>query len=558
MWDFFANLFNTSGFPARWHCGIWTSGHGWLHILSDLAVFGAYTAIPCVLAFFVLRKRDIPFPRIFWLFAAFIFACGFGHLIEAIIFWQPVYRFAGLVKLFTAIVSWGTVFALMQIVPQALHLPGLAKLNSELRGEVEERRRVEAALRQSEEKLAQLLASEREARGEAERANILKDDFISSVSHELRTPLNAILGYAQLLMRQNGDGNQQEGLSIIERNAKVQAHIIDDLLDMSSILSGKVRLDAHAVNLKQVVEAAAATVKPAADSKSIQVELALGADAAMVWGDSDRLQQVVWNLLNNAIKFTPTHGSVQVAMETAGTHIELRIADTGQGIRPEFLPYVFDRFRQADSSTTRRYGGLGLGLAIVKNLVELHGGRVEARSDGEGQGSTFVVTLPILSAHREEVILADGEPRTATVATSDLNLNGVRVLVVDDERDAAELVQRLLVEYGANVEIATSADAALERVQQNAPDMLLSDVGMPDKDGYDLIRAVRSLPGDGGHVPAAALTALARPQDRTRAMLAGFQAHLTKPIDPAELVAVVATLTGRTGRQTSTNAKTLN
>src|SRR3982750_2750163 len=265
MLEFLSNLFSTEGFPPRWHCGIWTSNEGWLHILSDIAVFGAYMAIPCVLVFFVIRKRDVPFPRIFWLFALFIGACGFGHLLEAIIFWHPIYRFAGLVKLTTAIASWATVVALVPIIPKALHLPGLAKLNADLRGEVDERRRVESALRESEGKLASLLASEREARGQAERANRFKDDFLSTVSHELRTPLNAILGYAQLLLREEHDSDEHESLTIIERNAKAQAQLIEDLLDMSRIISGKVRLDVESIDMAKSIEAATDTGPPPAD-----------------------------------------------------------------------------------------------------------------------------------------------------------------------------------------------------------------------------------------------------------------------------------------------------
>ncbi len=550
MWEFLSNLFNTSDFPPRWHCGTWSSGHGWLHILSDTAVFGAYTAIPVVLAFFVIRKRDIPFPKIFWLFAAFIFACGFGHLIEAIIFWQPVYRFAGVVKLTTAVVSWATVIALVPVVPQVLHFPGLAKLNEELRSEVEERRRVEDALRESEEKLAELLASEREARGEAERANRVKDEFISTVSHELRTPLHAILGYVQLLLRDSPAKEQVEGLSVIERNAKVQAQIIEDLLDMSRIMSGKVRLDVETMDMVQVVEAAIATVRPAADAKNIRIQSLLDPKAGPVLGDSGRLQQVAWNLLANAIKFTPKGGRVQVVMERVNSHLELRVSDTGQGIKPEFLDQVFDRFRQADSATTRRHAGLGLGLSIVKHLVELHGGQVAAFSPGEDQGATFVVTLPVQIIHREGDGWSPAVPGAADVnRDGQPDLSGLRVLVVDDDPDARELIRRLLADLNAQTLLAGSADEALQCLRDRRPDIILSDIGMPDKDGYDLVRGVRALPGDqGGSIPAAALTAMARPEDRTRAMLAGFQAHITKPVDPTELVAVVATLTGRTGR----------
>jgi signal transduction histidine kinase/CheY-like chemotaxis protein len=550
MTEFFANLFNTEDFPARWHCGMWTTGLGWLHICSDIAVFGAYTAIPVVLAYFVMRKRDVPFPRIFWLFAAFIFSCGFGHLIEAIIFWKPIYRFDGLVKFFTAIVSWGTVVALIPIVPKALHLPGLAKLNTQLRSEVEERKRAEAALRESEEKLANLLASEREARADAERANRFKDEFLSTVSHELRTPLNAILGYAQLLLRTEHNRDEQESLTIIERNAKAQAQLIEDLLDMSRIISGKVRLDTRSLEMSEVVQAALDTVRPAASAKNIRIEPVLDPNAGPVLGDSGRLQQVVWNLLTNAIKFTPKGGRVQVALERINSHLELRVSDTGQGIKPEFLPGVFDRFRQADPSTTRQYGGLGLGLSIVKQLVELHGGSVSAASPGEGQGATFTVKLPVQILHRDDADRASGAYLGEPVLQSgDLSLSGVRVLVIDDEPDSRDLIRRLLTEYEADVQQAGSSEEALQTLMTYSADILLSDIGMPDKDGYDFIRAVRAHSDPRiVSLPAVALTAFARTQDRTRALLAGFQAHITKPVEPAELVAVVATLTGRTGK----------
>jgi len=550
MLEFLSNLFNTSDFPKRWYCGNWSEPLGWLHILSDGAIFGAYTAIPCVLAFFILRRKDVPFPRILWLFVAFIFACGFGHLIEAIIFWHPVYRLSGLVKLTTAVVSWATVIALVQIVPKVLTFPGLARLNQELRGEVEERRRVEHALRESEGKLASLLESERAARGDAEQANRLKDEFLSTVSHELRTPLHAILGYAQLLLQgkieEDGVG---EGLTVIERNAKLQAQIIEDLLDMSRIISGKVRLDVAAVDLVQVIEAAVATVKPAADAKGIRIQLVLDPRSSAVFGDSGRLQQVVWNLLTNAIKFTPKGGRVQVMLKRVNSHAEICVADNGQGIAPEILPYVFDRFRQGDATTTRQHGGLGLGLSIVKHLIELHGGTVSASSAGSSQGALFVVNLPIQPVHSFDPDPNSPRAMPQNVGSPPLSLEGVRVLVIDDEADSRNLLKRLLEQYDARVTLASSAEEALKLFGSERPDVILSDIGMPGRDGYDLIRDIRALrDAEGGNVPAAALTALARVEDRKRAMLAGFQGHITKPVDPGELVAVVATLTGRTGR----------
>jgi signal transduction histidine kinase/ActR/RegA family two-component response regulator len=551
MLDFFTSLFDTTGFPARWHCGVWSSELGWLHILSDIAIFGAYVAIPCVLAFFALRRNDLPFPRIIWLFVAFIFACGTTHLIEAIIFWHPVYRLAGVVKLFTAIVSWGTVLALIRIVPLVLHWPGLAKLNTELREEVAERTRVEAALRQSEEKLASLLTSERQARAEAERASRIKDEFLSTVSHELRSPLNAILGYAQLLGRSPSDEDSRDGLAVIERNARAQAQIIDDLLDMSRIMAGKLRLNVANVDLTEVVAAAIENIQPAADAKQQHIHAVLDPRAGHVLGDAGRLQQVAWNLLSNAVKFTPKGGRIQVALSRVNSHIEFKVSDTGEGIPNESLPLIFGRFQQADSSTTRRHGGLGLGLAIVKQLVELHGGQITAHSDGPGRGATFLVTLPVRATHASSSDGAnDGVSSNNFGLAANINLAGVRVLVVDDEHDSREIVRRLLKELDATVEVAASAEEAVAAFKRNPPDVLLSDIGMPGTDGYDLVQEIRNLPeSQGGYTPAAALTAFARPEDRQRALLAGFQSHIAKPVDPDELAIVVATLAGRTGRR---------
>jgi signal transduction histidine kinase/ActR/RegA family two-component response regulator len=551
MFDFFRKLFDTTDFPARWNCGQWTDGLGWLHILSDAAIFGAYTAIPLVLAFFVLRRNDIPFPRVMWLFVAFIFACGFGHLVEALIFWQPVYRFAGLIKFTTAVVSWATVVALVDIVPQALKFPGMARLNTELLGEVENRKRVETALRESEDKLAGFLHSEREARSEAERANRIKDEFLSTVSHELRTPLNAILGYSQLLRMNPADQHEiEEGLNVIERNAKAQSQIIEDLLDMSRILSGKIRLDVQGVDPAEVIEAAVASLQPTADAKGIRLHTVLDPRAGTVLGDSSRLQQVVWNILSNAIKFTPKGGRVQVALARINSHVTITVSDSGGGIAPELLPHIFDRFRQGDASTTKRHGGLGLGLSIVKQLVELHGGSVFAASKGEGQGAEFTVELPVQIVQARE-ILSGQQAFDAARRDADgkqLSLQGIHVLVVDDEPDSRELARRLLVQHHATVTVADSADEALALFRKHRPDVLLSDIGMPEKDGYDLMRSIRALAPPEGSVPAVALTALARPDDRKRAMLAGFQAHISKPVDAGELIAVVATFTGRTGK----------
>jgi PAS domain S-box-containing protein len=671
MFEFLSKLFDTSDFPPRWRCGVWDDAHGWLHILSDLAIFGAYTAIPIVIAFFVItKKHDIPFPRIMWLFVIFIFACGTTHLIEAIIFWQPVYRFAGMVKLLTATASWSTVAALCWVAPEALKLPGLATLNSELSSEIEERKRTEQALRESEERLRMALAagrmgtweweiptgevhwspeleklhgaipgtfpgryeavfdyvipedrewvhtsverslknneehqveyriklpdgstrwiegrgrafrdaagkpqrmlgicaditerkqaeldreglllSEREARNAAEQANRITDEFLSVVSHELRTPLSAIMGYAQLLTMDMIEPDEQaDAFTAIERNSQAQVRIIDDLLDMSRIISGKLRLNVQTVQPADVIEAALETVKPAAEAKDVRITKVIDPQAGSVLGDFDRLQQVVWNLVSNAVKFTPKGGRVQVSLERVSSHLEITVADSGCGISADFLPHVFERFRQWEDSTTRRHGGLGLGLAIVKQLVELHGGTVRVTSLGENQGATFTVQLPLqLAQHNGD------EARIHPVASlhHDFlvkpNLDGLSILVVDDEVDTGEVVRRILEYRGANVTAVSDAREALDVLNTVKPDVIVSDIGMPEMDGYQLIREIRTRSADkGGAIPAVALTAFARSEDRKRALLAGFQSHVTKPVDQGELLAVIAMLTKRT------------
>jgi PAS domain S-box-containing protein len=392
----------------------------------------------------------------------------------------------------------------------------------------------------------QLLESERAARGEAERANRLKDDFVATLSHELRTPLHAILGWTQILQRKKDDPKVvDQGLQVIERNARAQSQMISDLLDMSRIISGKMRLEVQAVDLAAVVESATEAVRLAAETKGIDIVEAIDREDGIITGDPDRLRQVVWNLLSNAIKFTPAGGTVRVELARAAGHVEIRVSDTGQGFDPAFAPYLFDRFRQADASITRRSGGLGLGLAIVKQFVELHGGTVTAASPGEGKGATFTILLPHTAP--EQAGEAPGRPPAAgSAAAADeacVTLNGVRVLVVDDQDDARELLERVFTECGALVEVVDSAAEALEAVRRRRPDVLVSDLGMPGEDGYELVRRLRALPPDqGGATPAAAVSALARPEDRKRALQAGYQVHVAKPVEAAELLAAVARL----------------
>lgn len=770
------------------------AGSGWLHIASELAIWGACTAIAIVLVYLVIRRKDFPFPRIFWLFAAFIFASGTVHLIEAAAFWWPIDRVAAIAKLSTTVLSWAAVIAIIYIAPKVLALPGLARINEDLTREITERRRAETLLRDSREQLqlilqgngvgtwewepatgrmrwsetleaiagltpgqfegtfrafmdfvypedrdmveqtihrairgnndftveyrilrersrgtswlemkghiaerrdeqavrlagtctditvrkqaemrfrltveaspnvvllvdrqsrivlansrvktmfgyepvelvgqsveqlvphrfkdrhstyreefnsnpkarpmgagrdlyalhkdgsefpveiglsptesdegllilativdittrkrgererAALLEAERAARNEAERANRLKDVFLATVSHELRTPLNAILGWSQLLGRARLEGEAAQAIAIIQRNAKVQARLIEDLLDMSRIISGKIRMEMQNVELPIIVNSALEAVLPAAQVKHIHIERNIDPTAGAVRGDANRLQQVVWNLLTNAITFTPKNGRVSVTLRPADLQVELVVSDTGVGIKPESLPFLFDRFHQADSSAAKQHTGLGLGLSIVKSLVELHGGTVRAESPGEGQGATFTVRLPPAN-HSEVGSTRAVESRQAgLVSSSHISggpqaFNGIRIMVVDDDPDACTLAQRVLEDCGAKVAIARSADEGLEMLASFAPDVLLSDISMPGKDGYQFIREVRAREPDGTRViPAAALTALARPEDRARALLAGYQAHISKPPMAAELIAVVASLSGR-------------
>ncbi|HYE79963.1 MAG TPA: ATP-binding protein [bacterium] len=398
-----------------------------------------------------------------------------------------------------------------------------------------------------------LLTRERAARAEAERIGRIKDEFLATLSHELRTPLTAILGWAHLLQTgQLGPSEMAEGLDAIERNARVQAQLIEDLLDMSRIISGKIRLDVQRVDLAAVVDTALDTVRPAADAKGITLVKVLDPQAGPISGDPARLHQILVNLLSNAVKFTPRGGRVQAVLRRVESQVEVSVIDNGEGVRPDLLPHIFERFRQADSSTTRRHGGLGLGLAIVGHLTELHGGTVRAHSAGEGQGAAFTVSLPLVAVQApapEEESHPTGNSRWASAPAVEIpGLEGLRVLVVDDEPDARSMLRRMLEGWGVRVATAASAAEGISMLAQEPPDVLVSDIGMPEEDGYALIRRVRGMDaGKGGKVPAVALTAFARSEDRQQALLAGFQMHLAKPVEPGELAAVLASLGGRSG-----------
>ncbi len=414
-----------------------------------------------------------------------------------------------------------------------------------------ERRRVEQVAERTRERdraleqLARLLESERASRREAEIANSAKDAFLATVSHELRTPLSAILGWSVIARRHACAPEVERALSIIERNARAQMRIIEDVLDLGRIVGGKMRLELSTTRVADAIEGAVLAVRPAADSKRVRLDVRVDEDTGDIDADPDRLQQIVWNVLSNAIKFTPSGGRVEVSSARREPAVIIEIRDDGLGIPADFLPSVFEPFRQADGSTARRQGGLGLGLSIVKELVHAHGGTISAQSEGEGRGATFTIEMPIHVSPEVEHESIPAMPRAEAVdgAPRETRLDGVRLLVVDDDDDSRELIACILTDHGANVTSAASVEEALRVFERVGPDVVLSDIAMPGSDGYSLIRGIRALPaGRGGATPAVALTAYARAVDAERALAAGFQAHVTKPVDPERLARVVSDL----------------
>ena len=412
------------------------------------------------------------------------------------------------------------------------------------RRHVEELSKYVAELQRSEEAREQLLVRAERARADAEAANRIKDEFLATLSHELRTPLTSLLGWACVLRDENRDENLiNQGLEAIERNARVQAQLIDDLLDVSRIVSGKLHLNVRPLEMSFVVQAAINVVLPAAEAKGLILHYWAQPGLGAVSADPARMQQIIWNLLSNAVKFTPRGGAIKVRLDQEDSYAKVTINDTGLGIEPEFLPIVFDRFRQADSSTTRNYGGLGLGLAIVRHLVELHGGTVRADSEGAGRGATFSVLFPLLPERAKAMQPAlSGE----MLSPGPDSLAGLRILLVDDEPEARQIFTTVIQRTGAEVKACETASEALQTIEEWRPDVLMSDIAMPEEDGYSFIGKVRSLPRDkGGATPAAALTALARDEDRKRALDAGYQMHIAKPVSTGQLVTLIARLAGR-------------
>jgi PAS domain S-box-containing protein len=449
---------------------------------------------------------------------------------------------------------WANV-VITPVRDEAGTLVGFAKVTrdlSETKRHEEERvalARTEEARRvaeENQERTRLLVEDLRLARDRAEEATRLKDEFLATVSHELRTPLSAILGWGRVLQGKNLDpAKTAKAVDAIVRNAIVQAHIVDDLLDVSRIVAGQLRLDIEVIDISQVVNAAIDGIRATTEAKGVTLQAVVNPEAGLIKGDSGRLQQVMWNLLNNAVKFTPRGGRIYLTVRRVDSSVEIEVADTGRGISPDFLPHVFERFAQQEGTNARKAGGLGLGLAIVKHLVELHGGGVQAHSDGDGRGATFIVRLPLVPVRASLPNVASSPTPTDQVSYP-AELRGLKVLVVDDDLDARQLVHSLLEGGGAVVRAAASGADALEMIRQERPDVIISDIGMPESDGYEFIRKLRQLSREeGGRTPAVALTAYARAEDRRKALLAGFQNHAAKPVDAQELVIVVANLAGR-------------
>ena len=419
--------------------------------------------------------------------------------------------------------------------------------------DITERKKAEEAVRKSEENARRLLQQEKTARAEAEVANRMKDEFLATISHELRTPLTSIMGWARMLISGSLSERQaRHAMEVIAKSAQSQTRLVDDILDTSRIITGSLKLDAKPVEIERVFQATVDVVRPSAEVKGVALTAVIDVQGDVVFGDPSRLQQAIWNLLSNAVKFTNQGGRIEARLSRAGNQIEITVSDTGVGIEPQFLPYVFERFRQADSTSTRKYGGLGLGLAVAHHIIELHGGSISASSPGRDQGATFRIRLPLALTSRPPQLgsrrLESEAPQTEARKGSEerQRLDGVRILLVEDDPDTLEMLKFIFHERGAEVITAASASEALEALEHFRPDALVSDIAMPNQDGYDLIRQVRSRgPEQGGKIPAVAVTAYASAEDRARALESGFQTHVSKPVNPGELISTVATLTGQ-------------
>ena len=516
---FWPALFGTGNFLPHSFCYLGKPSLVWTHAVTDMLIGLSYVAISAMLTLLVHRaRRDIPFSWIFLAFGLFIVACGATHFVEVLVLWKASYWLSASVKIVTAVASVATALVLPPLIPKALAMVRDAKKAEVHRRELEEQ--VEA------------LQRERAARAEAEEASRAKDAFLATLSHELRTPMTAILGWASMIRSGTLDeATAGTGMAAIEQSALAQAQLIDDLLDVSRIVAGKLALEPRRTELADVVRAAIEAVAPSAEKKSVRLELVLPPSPVTLTADAARLHQVVTNLLTNAVKFTPSGGTVRIELRRERDDAVLLVSDTGIGIDTTFLPYVFDRFTQADPSSTRGYAGLGLGLAIVRHLVELHGGSVAAESEGEGQGSTFTVRLPLHAAMTEVA------HRPVRLSGAHVSLTGVRLLLVEDEPLTREMLCVAMTELGASVRTASSVSEALREVEREMPHVVITDIAMPGADGFSLLRELRAR---GTGTPVIAVSALSRADEKTRIMMAGFDDYLQKPVEPARLAAAVA------------------
>ena len=576
MKEFLQKLFDTTDFPARWKCGVWSSQLGWTHIISDLAIFGAYAAIPVSLIYFVRRRQDVPFLPIFWLFAAFIFACGFGHLVEATIFWHPWYRLSGAVKMSTAVVSWLTVGALIKVLPKALTLPGLFKLNRQLEAEVSERKRVEEEIVQInaalENRVAQRTAELEERAAELALTSKYKSEFLANMSHELRTPLNSILILGQNLA-ENAEGNltarQVEFSKCIRSAGSDLLNLINEVLDLSKIESGTVAIEAEEISFLSLRETLDRNFRHLAESKSLPFHLEFDPGLPpSLHTDPKRLQQILKNLLSNAFKFT-SHGRVEVrvGLATNGFNpshpvlsrtarvVSLAVSDTGIGIPTEKQKLIFEAFQQADAGTARKYGGTGLGLAISRELATLLGGEIRLTSI-PGEGSTFTLYLPLQYSQPFNCLPAASSKRSAppapmaddfSEATSEhldnANeiLRGCKALVVDDDARNIFALTTLLEKLEMEVLTATNGRDAIEFIERTDDlGVVLMDIMMPDMDGYETIREIRKSPA-GQDLPILALTAKAMKGDCEKCLEAGASGYIAKPVNAEQLQSLLLT-----------------
>jgi len=525
-------------FHPHGYCYLWQPGLVGAHVVSDALIGLSYIAISFTLIYLVWRaRRLLPFSWVFVSFGVFIVACGVTHLMEIWTLWTPVFWLAADAKIVTAVASVATATVLPPLLPKVLHVIQQAHISEERRVDLEQ------AHAELERRVAERTAQLQTALERAEDAARSKEAFLSIVSHELRTPLNAILGWARMLNSgANDEPFARRGLAVIDRNASIQAQLIEDLLDVSQLSAGTLRLTLEPVDLVRIVSDALEVVRPAADAKHVDVSLIRPPSLVSMTGEPRRLQQIVWNLLSNAVKFTPAGGSVTVTVTQEPGEAAIEVRDNGIGIERAFMPHLFDRFTQANSSSTREHHGIGLGLAIARQLVELHGGTISAGSDGPGTGATFCVKLPIRTLPPAE--LADEPAPSWNRIAGDLT--GARVLVVDDDPDTRETLALMLARSGAAVTTAASADEAFAQLRASAFDVLLSDLAMPSRDGYSLIEQVRQAADDRlRRMPAIAVSAHAREEERARAIAAGFHLHVAKPVGPHELIGAVGALLSR-------------